>query len=107
MKLIINNQELAVIVMKNYKSKLLGLMFKKELITKAYLFTNCNGIHTFFMKQNIDVCVLDKDYKIIYLKENIKPYFILWPIKHGKHTIELPLKTVKNLKIGQKIEVIN
>ena len=103
MKVIINNKNYNIIVMNTFFKRLKGLMFKKDTITNIYLFKRCRSIHTFFMKQNIDVCMLDKDYNIIYLKKDIKPFSII--IGKGYYTLEMPLNTVKYLKLNTKLKI--
>jgi len=97
---VINNMKYEIIEQKTFKNRLLGLMFKKKKIDKIYLFKNCNNIHTCFMLQNIDICMTDKNNKIIYLKENVKPFRIIIKLK-AKNTYEMPLNTVKLLKLNQ------
>ena len=80
----------------SFKDKLLGLMFKRNF-NYSLLLKNTNGIHTFFMKENIDVVLLDKDYNIIKIYENISPFKIILPKKNVKHTLELPLNNLSNL----------
>ena len=100
-----NNKKIALIEMNNFKKKLIGLMFKKDKIKKAYFFKNTNGIHTFFMKQNIDVLYLDKDYKIIKIDSNLKPNKIVLPSKNIKHTIEMPESTSTNFIVGEILTI--
>ena len=102
---IINNKKYNVKIMNTFFKRLKGLMFKKEAITSIYLFPKCSSIHTYFMKQNIDVCILDKNYRITYLGKNIKPRKII--IKKGYYTLEMPLGTIKNINIGDKLEIKN
>lgn len=80
-------------------------MFRKTKISDIYCFPNCNSIHTFFMFQNIDVCMTDQNNKIVYLKENLKPWQIILPQKKAYHTYEMPLNTSKFLKINQSFKV--
>ena len=100
---IINNKKYKVNLMNNFYKRLKGLMFKKEPVTEIYLFPKCSSIHTYFMKQNIDVCILDKNYKVVYIKESLKPNCII--IKKGYYTLEMPLKTARNIKIGDRIKI--
>ena len=51
-------------IAKNFKERLFGLMFKKN-INNGLLFKNCRSIHTFFMLEEIDVIATDKNDKII------------------------------------------
>lgn len=100
---IIDDKKYEIITLKSFLSKLKGLMFEKNKITKIYLFKNCSSIHTFFMKQNIDICILDKNYKIVYLKENMKKNKIL--IKKGYYTLEMPLNLTNKLKVGETLKI--
>lgn len=104
MYLNINNQKIKINFLNNYHQKLKGLMFKKEPITEIYCFSKCNSIHTFFMKQNIDICMTTKDHEIIYLKENLAKNKIIWLQKNAYYTYELPLGTCKYLKINQQLK---
>ena len=70
MYLIYKNNKLKIYEYKTFFKKLFGLMNKKN-ISYGIKINNCNSIHTFFMKENIDVCITDKTNNIIYLKENL------------------------------------
>ena len=50
MKLKINNQKITIIKAIDFKTRLIGLMGKKN-IDYGILFPNCNAIHTFLMKK--------------------------------------------------------
>lgn len=107
MNLLINNNIIEVLYANNFKLRLIGLMFKKN-INKGIFFPQCNNIHTFFMKEDIDIIMLDKNYKIIYLFPHFSKNKILYK-KDAKHTIELPKSTIKNLniKINDYIKIVN
>ena len=59
------------------------------------------------MKENIDICITDKDNNIIYLKENLSKNKAILPIKKGKYVYEFPINTISkyNLKLNDKIKV--
>ncbi len=97
----INDKKYEMIPMNTFIKRLKGLMFKKDKITKIYIFPKCSSIHTFFMKQNIDICILDKNYTITYLKSSLTPRRIL--IKKGYYTLEMPLNTSNKLRLGDKL----
>lgn len=97
----INDKTYNTIIMNTFLTRLKGLMLKKEPIKDIYLFPKCSSIHTFFMKQNIDICILDKNYTVVYIKENVTKRKII--IKKGYYTLEMPLNTCKYLKNGDKI----
>ena len=102
---IINGIKYEIIDCNTFIKKLVGLMFKKEKIDNIYHFPKCSSIHTFFMFQSIDICMTDKDNKIVYLKENLRPWHIIWPQKKAYHTYEMPLNTSKYLNINQIFKI--
>ena len=79
---------------KSFKERLLGLMFKKD-IKEGLLFNNCRSIHTFFMKEPIDIICTDKKDNIIKTYKSVKPNKILIAPKNTKNIYELPKKTLK------------
>lgn len=86
-----------------FKSRLMGFMFKKDF-NYALCFPKCNSIHTMFMRKKIDVYMTDKDYNIIYIKKNMKPFRIILPKKNVYYTFEFPINIV-NYKLKEKIKV--
>ncbi len=81
-------------IAKSFKERFFGLMFKKN-INYGLLFNNCNAIHTFFMKDKIDVIATDKDDNIIKSYKSLKPWKILILPKSVKNIYELPKGTIK------------
>lgn len=78
-------------------------MFKKN-ISNALLFDRCNSIHTFFMKENIDVIMCDKDNNILYYYRNINKNKIILPKKGIKRVFETP-SGYFDIEIGKKMIV--
>jgi hypothetical protein len=103
MYIVINNKKYDIVVMNSFFKRLKGLMFRKDPINKIYMFPRCSSIHTFFMRQLIDVCILDKDYIVTYKCSSIRPRRIL--IKKGYYTLEMPLDTSKYLDIGKQVKI--
>ena len=79
-------------------------MFKKNF-DYCLCFPKCNSIHTFFMFKPIDVIMTDKNYNILYIFKNFKPYKVILPKRKVYYTFELPTNTF-DFKIGEKIKVI-
>lgn len=104
MYIIVNKNKIPLYEANTFYKKLMGFMFKKN-INYALLFKNCNGIHTFFMKEEIDVILTDKDNNILYLYPNLKKWMIILPKKNVYNTYELPKNTIKDLKINTKIKI--
>lgn len=71
------------------------------------LLRDSNSIHTFFVRFPIDVVFLDKDYQIIKLVENLKPFSFSPIVWKASHVLELPTGSIKkySLKTGDKIDV--
>ena len=80
-------------------------MFKKN-INYGLCFPKCNSIHTFFMKEKIDVIMTDIDYNILYIYKNLSPSKIILPKKKVYYTFEFP-KGYFNFNINEKIKVQN
>ena len=84
-----------------FLQKFLGLMFKKNF--NYALKFRCNGIHTFFMRENINVILTDKN--DIY--RNLKKNRVILPKKNVYYTYEFPSNTVKNINVGDTIQKNN
>ena len=101
MKLIINNKSFIIKKADNFYTRFVGLMLKKN-INEGLFFTKCKSIHTFFMKESIDVIMVDKNYKIVLIEKNLSKNKIVYK-KEAYHTIELPSNSINNLKIGETL----
>ena len=73
----------------NFFNKLIGLMFKKNF-NYGLCFKHCNSIHTFFMREKIDVIMTDKNNKVLYVYNNLKKCKIILPKKNVYYTYEIP-----------------
>ena len=85
---------LRIVEAKTFKDKLIGFM-GKEHIDYGLFFRNVNSIHTFFMKESIDIVGLDKNMVVREVYFNVSP----------KHTLELPKFGAKNYKIGDVLKI--
>ena len=98
-----NDEYIKVIKANTFFKKLMGFMFKKNF-KYAMLFKHTNSIHTFFMKENIDVIMCDQDNVIRYYFKDFGRNKIILPKKNVYKTIELPTN-VFNFKINTKIRM--
>ena len=85
MFLLVNNENLEIKKAISFKDRLYGLMGKKN-INYGMLFDKCNSIHTFFMKENIDIIGLNQNNTVIYKYENI--YFVEFIYNNVNYDIE-------------------
>ncbi len=91
-----------IITAKTYMQKLTGLMGKKN-INYGMFFPGVSSIHTYFMKESIDVIGLNDAMIVTSIYENVKPNKILI-LKNANHTLELPKGESKHYHIGQKVK---
>lgn len=103
MELIYENKKINLVECKTFFSRFKGFMLKKN-IDKALLFDNCNSIHTFFMKENIDVILCNKENEILYYYSNLPPNKIIFPKKNVTKVFELPPKYF-NVKLKERLEI--
>ena len=103
MEIISNNKIINVIFCNNFFNRFKGLMFKRNF-NYCLCFPRCNSIHTFFMLKKIDVVMTDRNYNILYIYENFKPYKIILPKKNVYYTFEFPVNKF-DFKLNEKIKV--
>lgn len=96
-------------VASHFASRFFGLMGKKTLSKEnSLLLTSCNSIHTCFMRFTIDVVFVDKDMKVIAIKEKIKPWRFTWPVVGAKSAIEFAAQKISSqMKLGDQLHVGN
>lgn len=92
-----------VVVAKTFFKRLKGLLGKKILKDQeGLLITQCHSVHMFFMQFPIDVCFLDKQWRVVGMEHSIKPFFIsriFWNAEYALETQSGLLKT-QNVSIG-------
>ena len=89
-------------------SRSLGLIGRNGWKRNGMLLKDTNAIHTVFVRFPIDVIFLDKDFKILRVVENLKPFRFSPIVWKAKHVLELPTGTIKNksLRVGNKIKLV-
>ncbi|MBR4592868.1 MAG: DUF192 domain-containing protein [Elusimicrobiaceae bacterium] len=76
---------------RTFLARLAGLMFRKTLPEgKALLLFPCPQIHTCFMRFAIDAVFCDKKGKVLYIKEQMKPWQWGRFVRGSYYTLELP-----------------
>ena len=103
MKLIYQDREIKLVECKSFFSRFRGFMLQKN-IQHALLFQKCNSIHTFFMKEAIDVIFCNEDNIILYYYKGLRPNHIIWPRKGATKVYETPVDYF-DIKISDKLEV--
>lgn len=103
-----NKDELLIKKATWFWPRFIGLMGKKN-INYGILFPKTNSIHTFFMKEKIDVIAINPNNEIIMIHKNVSKNKIIKIKNKYKKTsiIELPYNTSNNFEIGQKLIFIS
>lgn len=79
---------------KTFSDNFLGLLNKNN--PRCMVFKTRFGIHTFFMKESVDILVLNNKNQVVEIKKNLKPWRIyLWDPRF-ENIIELQKGSVKN-----------
>lgn len=105
----IKEEKIPILYCNTFIKRLIGMSFKRKKQDYIYCFPKCNSIHTFFMFQNIDVIMVDKNKQILYTYENIKPNHIILPKKNVYYTYEFShdRDIFNTLKQNNKINIRN
>lgn len=91
----------------SFKDKNLGLLDLKN--TRSLLFKTRFGIHTFGLRETIDIIVLNRGLKVVKLKYDLKPNRIFFWNPLFSIVIELPKETLtkSNTKVGDILKIIH
>ena len=103
MQLSYNEKKIELVNCKSFFSRLKGFMFTKN-IDKALLFDRCNSIHTFFMKENIDVIMCDNDNKVLFVYRDLPKNKIILPKKGVRKVFETPSEYF-DIKINERMMI--
>lgn len=101
MKLLYENKEIELKECKSFYSRLMGFMFRKN-INSSLLFDKCNSIHTFFMKENIDVIMCDSNNNILFFYKDLPKNKIILPKTGVSKVFETP-SGYFDIEIGKKM----
>jgi len=100
----LNKNKYNIKVANSFYKRLTGFMMKTN-INYGLLFPKWNSIHTYFMKENIDVIGLNENYQVIYKYENLTKNKVININNPRKLTsiLELPAGSTKKIKVGSLI----
>ena len=101
MKLLYKNKDIDLYNCRSFFSRFKGFMMEKN-INRALLFDKCNSIHTFFMKENIDVIMCDNNNVILFYYKNMGKNKVIIPKKGVTKVFETP-GNYFDIKIGERM----
>ena len=76
----------------------------KKNINYGMFFPNVNSIHTFFMKENIDVIMCDNDNKVLFVYKDLTKNKIILPKKGVRKVFETP-SGYFDIKINERMMI--
>jgi uncharacterized protein len=86
-------------ICESFKDRMFGLLIKSN--PRSLFFKTRFGIHTFFLKEPVDVLILDERMKVRKIKQNLKPNQLFFWNPLYSIVIELSRGTVKKFCIKQ------
>lgn len=87
-------------IAKGFFAKLKGLLFKPMLDDReAIVLTRCNSVHTCGMQYAIDVIFLNKQFKVVRIESDCKPWRFFY-CRGAAHTLEMLAGQADNLRLG-------
>jgi uncharacterized protein len=79
----------------SFVGRLIGLLGKRSLKPDSGVWiVPANAIHTVGMLFSFDVVMIDKNYRVVSVKELVKPFRIILPKLRAESVIELPAHTI-------------
>lgn len=88
--------------------RLIGLLGKRSLKPDAGVWiVPANAIHTIGMLFSFDVIMVDKNFRVVSVKEMVKPFRIILPKRHAESVFELPRHTIfrSRTEVGDQLVV--
>lgn len=78
-------------VASSWSSRAIGLLNRQSLpMGEALVFPSCHSIHTFGMRFPIDVLFVDRAWRVVALRESLRPGRMVWPVWNAWGVVELP-----------------
>ena len=92
----------------SFLGRLVGLLGRRSLKPESGVWIlPCNSIHTIGMLFTIDVIFVDRNLKVVGLRELVRPFSITRPNFRAESVIELPAHAIvkSGTEIGDQLEI--
>ena len=99
-------KEIKILIADSFLMRFAGLMFRQKLPpATGLLLAPCNSVHMCFMRFAIDVVYLDKDYNIIKIVNNLKPWIGLSMCSEAWAVLEMTVGEAERCgcEVGKKL----
>jgi len=86
--------------------RLVGLLGRRSLQPDSGVWiVPANAVHTIGMMFSFDLVLIDKDFKVVGLRELVRPFRVTWPERHAESVLELPAHTIfrSRTQIGDQL----
>ncbi len=86
--------------------RLIGLLGKRSLQPDSGVWiVPANAVHTIGMLFSFDLVLIDKNFKVVGLRELVRPFRVTWPERHAESVLELPAHTIfrSRTQIGDQL----
>jgi len=88
--------------------RLIGLLGRRSLKPDSGVWiVPANSIHTIGMLFSFDVVMIDKNFKVVSVKELVRPFRVVMPKMRAESVIELPAHTIfrSRTEIGDELVI--
>ena len=86
--------------------RLVGLLGRRSLQPDSGVWiVPSNAVHTIGMLFSFDLVLIDKDFKVVGLRELVRPFKITWPNHRAESVLELPAHSIfrSRTQIGDQL----
>ena len=86
--------------------RLVGLLGRRSLSQDSGVWiVPCNAVHTIGMLFSFDLVLIDKDFKVVGLRELVRPFTVTWPNHSAESVLELPAHSIfrSRTQIGDQL----
>ena len=87
-------------------SRLVGVLGRRSLSPDSGVWiVPSNAIHTIGVLFSFDLVLIDKNFKVVGLRELVRPFTITWPNHRAESVLELPAHTIfrSRTQIGDQL----
>jgi uncharacterized protein len=88
--------------------RLIGLLGRRSLKPdEGVWIVPANAIHTIGMLFSFDVVMIDKDFRVVSVREMVKPFRVILPKLRAESVIELPTHTIfrSRTEVGDQLRI--
>ena len=97
-------------IARSWRQRMVGLLAHDALPSdEALIFPGCNSIHTFGMRFPIDVIFVNREWRVVAVREGLLPGRLVLPVRRAWGVVEAACGTLKrvNLRVGDRLVVVS